>query len=61
MIGDESDNTEQDTGTSDQAVSKGEERTRHKVSSQGTRPFPEERVFGSLGVLRLQGSMGARS
>jgi RNA-directed DNA polymerase len=33
-------------------------RRRHKVSSQGTHQFPEERVFGSLGVLRLQGSMG---
>jgi RNA-directed DNA polymerase len=29
-------------------------RRRHKVSSQGTRQFPEERVFGSLGVVRLQ-------
>jgi len=36
-------------------------RRRHKVSSRGTRQFPEERVFGSLGVLRLQGPMGARS
>jgi RNA-directed DNA polymerase len=35
-------------------------RRRHKVSSQGTRQFPEERVFGSLGVVRLQGPMGAR-
>jgi RNA-directed DNA polymerase len=35
-------------------------RRRHKVSSQGTRPFPEERVFGSLGVVRLQGPMGVR-
>jgi len=35
-------------------------RRRHKVSSQGTHQFPEERVFGSLGVIRLQGSMGAR-
>ncbi len=31
-----------------------------QVSSHGTRPFPEERVFGSLGVVRLQGPMGAR-
>jgi RNA-directed DNA polymerase len=36
-------------------------RRRHKVSSHGTRQFPEERVFGSLGVLRLQGPMGVRS
>lgn len=36
-------------------------RRRHKVSSQGTRQFPEERVFGALGVHRLQGPMGARS
>ena len=36
-------------------------RRRHQVSSQGTRQFPEERVFGSLGVVRLQGPMGARS
>jgi RNA-directed DNA polymerase len=34
-------------------------RRRHKVSSQGTHQFPEERVFGSLGVVRLQGPMGA--
>jgi RNA-directed DNA polymerase len=33
-------------------------RRRHKVASQGTRQFPEERVFGSLGVIRLQGPMG---
>src|SRR5581483_11897394 len=32
-------------------------RRRHKVSSQGTRQFPEERVFGSLGVIRIQGPM----
>jgi len=36
-------------------------RRRTKVSSQGTRQFPEERVFGALGVIRLQGPMGARS
>jgi RNA-directed DNA polymerase len=36
-------------------------RRRHQVSSQGTSQFPEERVFGSLGVVRLQGPMGARS
>jgi len=36
-------------------------RRRHKVSSHGTRQFPEELVFGPLGVLRLQGPMGARS
>ena len=36
-------------------------RRRQQVSSQGTRQFPEERVFGSLGVVRLQGPMGARS
>ena len=35
-------------------------RRRHKVWSHGTRPFPEERVYGSLGVCRLQGEMGAR-
>jgi RNA-directed DNA polymerase len=35
-------------------------RRRHKVSSQGTHQFPEERVFGSLGVVRLQGPMSAR-
>jgi len=34
-------------------------RRRHKVSSQGTCQFPEERVFGPLGVVRLQGPMGA--
>jgi RNA-directed DNA polymerase len=36
-------------------------RRRHQVSSQGTRQFPEERVFGSLGVVRLQGPMVGRS
>ena len=36
-------------------------RRRHKVTSRGTRQFPEERVFGSLGVIRLQGPMGTRS
>jgi RNA-directed DNA polymerase len=36
-------------------------RRRHKVSSHGTRQFPEERVFGTLGVIRLQGPLGARS
>ena len=35
-------------------------RRRHKVSSHGIRQFPEERVFGSLGVIRLQGPMGVR-
>ncbi len=35
-------------------------RRRHKVSTRGTRQFPEERVFGSLGVVRLQGPMGVR-
>jgi RNA-directed DNA polymerase len=32
-------------------------RRRHKVSSRGTRQFPAERVFGELGVVRLQGPM----
>ena len=36
-------------------------RRRHKVSSQGTRQFPGERVYGSLGVLRLQGPRTARA
>jgi RNA-directed DNA polymerase len=36
-------------------------RRRHQVSSQGTREFPEDRVFGSLGVVRLQGPMRVRS
>jgi RNA-directed DNA polymerase len=36
-------------------------RKRHKVSSQGTRQFPRERVYGSLGVLRLQGPRAARA
>ena len=36
-------------------------RRRHKVSSHGTRQFPEELVYGPLGVIRLQGPMGARS
>jgi RNA-directed DNA polymerase len=33
-------------------------RRRHKVPSHGTRQFPEERVYGPLGVLRLQGPLG---
>jgi RNA-directed DNA polymerase len=36
-------------------------RRRHKVSSQGTRQFPAERVYGCLGVLRLQGPRAARA
>lgn len=36
-------------------------RRRHKVSSQGTRQFPAERVYGSLGVFRLQGPRAARA
>jgi RNA-directed DNA polymerase len=36
-------------------------RRRHKVSSHGTHQFPEEVVFGSMGVIRLQGPMGART
>src|SRR2546425_381586 len=36
-------------------------RRRHRVSSQGTRQFPGERVYGSLGVLRLQGPRAARA
>jgi RNA-directed DNA polymerase len=36
-------------------------RRRHKVSSQGTRQFPAERVYGPLGVLRLQGPRAARA
>jgi RNA-directed DNA polymerase len=36
-------------------------RRRHKVSSQGTRQFGGERVYGSLGVLRLQGPRAART
>jgi RNA-directed DNA polymerase len=34
-------------------------RRRHKVSSRGISRFPEERVFGPLGVLRLQGPIRA--
>jgi RNA-directed DNA polymerase len=36
-------------------------RRRHQVSSQGTRQFPSERVYGSLGVFRLQGPRAART
>jgi hypothetical protein len=60
VIGDEPDNTEQDTGTSDQAVSQGEERWRHQMLSHGIRQFREEQVFGPLGVMRLQGLNGRR-
>ena len=34
-------------------------RRRHKVSTRGTGQFPEERVFGVLGVVRLQGPIRA--
>jgi RNA-directed DNA polymerase len=34
-------------------------RRRHKVTTQGTRQFPRERVYGILGVHRLQGPLGA--
>jgi RNA-directed DNA polymerase len=33
-------------------------RKRHKVSSQGTRQFSTQRIYGELGVLRLRGSVG---
>jgi RNA-directed DNA polymerase len=36
-------------------------RRRHKVSSQGTRQFPAERVFGALGVFRIRGPRAVRS
>ena len=36
-------------------------RRRHKVSSQGTRQFPGERVYGTLGVVRLRGPWAARA
>ena len=32
-------------------------RRRHKVSSQGTRQFSMQRIFGELGVFRLRGSL----
>ena len=35
-------------------------RRRHKVSTHGTRQFPEELVYGPMGVIRLQGPMVAR-
>ena len=35
-------------------------RRRHKVSSQGIRQFPAERVYGTLGVVRLRGPWVAR-
>jgi len=34
---------------------------RHKVSSQGTRQFSREQVYGPLGVLRLTGPQCARA
>jgi len=36
-------------------------RRRHKVSSQGTRQFPAERVYGTLEVFRLQGPRAVRT
>jgi hypothetical protein len=61
VIGDEPNNTEQDPELPIKLYRKAKNGGRHQVSSHGTRPFPEERVFGCLGVLRLQGPMGARS
>ena len=34
-------------------------RKRHKVSSQGTRQFSRERIYGELGVFRLRNQLGA--
>jgi hypothetical protein len=39
---------------------KAKDERRHKVSSQGTRQFPAERVYGTLGVFRLPGPRAAR-
>jgi len=36
-------------------------RRRHKVPSRGTHQFSSERVYGPLGVVRLQGPRGVRS
>ena len=33
-------------------------RKRHKVSSQGTRQFSTQRIYGELGVLRPRGPVG---
>ena len=33
-------------------------RRRHKVSTQGTREFSMQRIFGELGVFRLRGPLG---
>ena len=52
MIDDESDHTEEDSGTSDQAVSHGEERVSGALARHP--PFSDEVVFGELGVLRLR-------
>ncbi len=54
VIDDESDNTEQDPGTSDPAISQGEEPRRHKVPTRGNTQFSFARVFGELGVFRLR-------
>ena len=32
-------------------------RRRHKVSTQGTREFSRQRIYGELGVLRLRGPL----
>jgi hypothetical protein len=32
-------------------------RRRHKVSTQGTREYSQERIYGELGVFRLQGPL----
>ena len=52
MIDDESSNTEYDPGTSDQAVSQGEERVSGAIAWHP--PFSDGVVFGELGVLWLR-------
>jgi hypothetical protein len=52
VIGDESDNTEQDTGTSDQAVSQGEERAGIPLLSALRQGVPEDILNHAYALVR---------
>jgi hypothetical protein len=61
VIGDEPDTPSKIRELPSKLYRKAKNEMRRQVLSHGTRQFPEERVYGPLGVLRLQGPMGARS
>ena len=49
---DDPDNTREAPEPSEEALRQGEGGTGHKVSSRGTKRFPDTVVFGELGVIR---------